>query len=419
MSNPGQIIVVGGGLSAVAVARELAAAGESVCLVGEPAPRPGRGHPVGWYSAWWPGDDRLLAAFGNESVDRLESVWADSGGAFALDRRGQVFVTADPDTANALRVAAGRLAGAGASVREHVSPEWYLPSPASGFQGVPGGIDVFEGTALTTLLPFLSPRTAAAVQVRRAGMVDREGLRRWLAESFAREGGVTVRESPVAVEALDEGHWEVVTPSGDRIRGRAVVVAGRRTRVFADLAGWDLVWDDWTRLVCRLGNAGSLLAPHRPMVASLDQDLLGLPASPFGELPASGLEAPVLAAVGEDLQVQVMLQHRIRAGDVAAVGQRLMAALEDLLPGLARRRGPPGNLTVTAASFALAPDRRPLVGIADRRGGYVVAALSAGVSRVLGAARLAADYLGGRSLGPLAPHLAPARLTLARQFPAG
>ncbi|MEZ4455621.1 MAG: hypothetical protein R2882_03585 [Gemmatimonadales bacterium] len=54
---------------------------------------------------------------------------------------------------------------------------------------------------------------------------------------------------------------------------------------------------------------------------------------------------------------------------------------------------------MTSASFALAPDRSTAgrLTFADRRGGYVVAALSVGCVAGTGCGPPVADYLGGRA----------------------
>ena len=62
-----------------------------------------------------------------------------------------------------------------------------------------------------------------------------------------------------------------------------------------------------------------------------------------------------------------------------------------------------------ACPLPLAPDLRPAIGMADRRGGFVVAGVGMTVGLVLGAADLLAAYLAGAPLPGYAPAFVPGR----------
>src|SRR3990172_5145392 len=48
------------------------------------------------YRNWWPGPDNAMVAFMNRSIELMEILARQSGNVFHLNRRGYLYLTADP-----------------------------------------------------------------------------------------------------------------------------------------------------------------------------------------------------------------------------------------------------------------------------------------------------------------------------------
>lgn len=409
-----QVIVAGSGLAAAAAARSLAAAGLVVTVVEEREPvNAGSATDSAWYSAWWPGGDEALSRFAADGIDRLEAIHRESDAAFEGNRRGQLFVTARPDVASALQNAAGRQAALGfGQLREHAASEWYLPSPNAGFRGVPDGFDLLADGPLRAVFPFLGPNVCLGVQVRRAGWVDARALRRWLLGAVRADGGTIVPDTIAEIGPGSNRAWSVRVGGGSLLGADALVLAGERAPQLARRAGIPGSWLEGHRVIGSLAGGGRILPPGSPMVVALDGTPPLRDRNSTTELPAAaGLAIPsLLATLRGDLRIDTAASPAVRPDQVMRLGQEALDRLALVVPDLATRRGPPGQLSLTSRPLALAPDLRPVVGLADRRGGYLMTGLGGNLAMVLAAADLLAAYLIGAPLPQLAPAFAPSRL---------
>jgi glycine/D-amino acid oxidase-like deaminating enzyme len=146
-----------------------------------------------------------------------------------MNRRGYLYVTADPARVPVLVRAAEEAAALGAgAARVHATPgNDYRPSPPDGFEGVPTGADVITDAAtIRRHFPYLTESTVAVLHARRCGWFSGQQLGMYMLER-AREKGV--RLVPGRVEAVDT--------RGGRVS--AVSVSGRpiETGTFVDAAG--------------------------------------------------------------------------------------------------------------------------------------------------------------------------------------
>ena len=403
------VLIVGSGLPAAAVARAVATAGLRAVLVDEREPvREGGGEGL-WYAPWWPGGEPPIVQLTEAGIDRLEAVYRESGEGFSANRRGRLIVTGRPELARLLRSMAGRQVALGhGPLREHTTTDWYLPSPPDGFRGVPDGCDLLEGAGLRSAFPFLDPGMVLGVHVRRAGWVDARALRRWLIGAIREAGGVVVSEPVRGIEFTGDG-WRITTVSGARLSGPTLVLAGSRVRSLGRLAGFELPWADYTRLVGVLAGGARAIPGSCPMIAA-DLDGWGAvgPAGELGAEAAWGL--PSLLADGDGgLRLEAAMPGVPAAAEVGRLGEALLERLGQAVATLRSYRGPPGGLEVAAYPMPLAPDLRPAIGMADRRGGFVVAGVGMTVGLVLGAADLLAAYLAGAPLPGYAPAFVPGR----------
>ncbi len=401
-----QVVVVGSGLAAIATAHSLVGRQCRVVLIEEREPSTaGPASEVECYRPWWPGDD-VTTRLATRGVDLLEGLQAESGGAFAMNRRGQFVLAAEPEPAIRLRAAAGRYAAAGGGpLREHASADWFLPAPSDGVRGVPGGLDLLEGRALLGVLPCLSQHARLGVMVRRAGWVDGRALRRWLGAAFRAAGG-TVSSDSLSSASFREGEgWTISLASALRLKADGIVLAGSRATALGRRIGLGVDLAPCTRVTAVLAGGATLLGASPPILS-----LLNPPGAEAGS-------PPVIRADGADLRIERLVPGELPVGaDGTSLSEAALGRLAVALPFLRTHRGPPSRLSIALTNPGMGLDRRPVAGVLDRRGCYVVTGLESDVGVVLGAAELVAEYLGGTTLPPVAAAVAPSRLPLPIDF---
>lgn len=470
-SSRAGVVICGAGMAGVAVAYHLAVRrrvrGVVLIDAGEPLElTSSRGTEA--YRCWWPGPDDAMVRLTSRSVDLLEELSAESGGAFALSRRGYLFLTADPERAGALARAAEEVERLGGGpLRRGGSHE---PSPAEGFAGVPGGADLIDDPAeIRRLVPGVTADAVAMLHVRRAGWLDARALGRWL---LARAEAAGVERVRGLVEAVDTagGRVRSVRLAGGRtIATDTVVLApGPGLAAAARLLGLELpvVNEAHGKLVLddRLGavpRGAPLLIWHDPVQLEWSGEerrrltgdptaraLLGrLPPGvhcrprgggrealvlwPYGsvEAPDGGLERPGTPGAGDGdgagdrphpaARTQDDRDRARRAGPGWARFPRFHPLYAEVaLRGLARmlpaaagyRGGAAAAARVDGGWYCKAPDNRPLIGPLPVAGSWVVGALSGfGIMASQGAADLLADHLAGAALPPWAAAFRPDR----------
>src|SRR5205807_1884143 len=102
--------------------------------------------------------------------DLLEESAMKNGNAFRMNRRGYLFVTAEPAEAVRLETAAREVSAFGMGpVRMHLHMGTYTPSTSEGFADRETGADLLLGDEARRAFPYLAADTLAALHVRRAG----------------------------------------------------------------------------------------------------------------------------------------------------------------------------------------------------------------------------------------------------------
>lgn len=401
-----QVVVVGSGLAAIATAHALVGRQCRVVLIEEREPSsPGPGSEVECYRPWWPGDE-VTTRLATRGIDLLEGLQALSGGAFGMNRRGQFVLAAEAEPANRLRAAAGRYAAAGGGpLREHASADWFLPAPSDGLRGVPGGLDLLEGRPLRGVLPYLSEQARLGVIVRRAGWVDGRALRRWLGATFRAGGGSGSADSLGGASFQPGQGWTVSLASGLKLKTDSIVLAGSRAAALGRRIGLVVDLVPWTRVTAVLAGAAPLLGAAPPILSLLN-----------GPDAEDGLP-PEIRADGPDVRIERLVPGELQVGaDGAGLGEAALRRLASVFPFLSTHRGPPDRLTIGLTGVGMGSDRRPVAGVVDRRGCYVLTGLESDVGQVLGAAELVAEYLAGAALPAVAAAVAPGRLPLPIDF---
>jgi glycine/D-amino acid oxidase-like deaminating enzyme len=155
----------------------------------------------------------------NRSIDWMEKLANESGNFFHLNRRGYLYMTADPQKIPDLLQFANTPSKHGAGplrIHDQLSKkDAYRPSPPEGFMDLPTGADLFlDPQIIQNHFPYLPEKVQAALHIRRAGWFSAQQMGMYLLEK-ARSKGVEIhsarvidleiRENKVNTVFLDDG----------------------------------------------------------------------------------------------------------------------------------------------------------------------------------------------------------------------
>lgn len=439
-----EVVICGAGMAGVATAYHLAVRRgvRGVVLIDRGAPlalTSSRGTEA--YRCWWPGPDDAMIRLTSRSVDLLDELAAESADAFAMSRRGYVFLSADPDRAAALAETAERVAsmGGGPLVRSE---------PASALEdGGTEGAELIAGpAAVRRLLPEVTGDAIAMLHVRRAGWLDSGALGRWLLARAAAAGVRVLRDEVTGVEAAGGRIRAVQLAAGSRLgTGSLVLAPGPGLAAAGRLLDLDLpvinephgklilddrlgavprdspllIWNDPVRLDWSDDERARLAADPatRPL---LDELPAGVHCRPRGRR-----EVLVLWSYGGGSSEPAGDASPARVDGEAGAppewsrfprfhplfGEVVLRGLARMLPAVAAYRGRAAEHgRVDGGWYCKTPDNRPMIGPLPVAGVWVVGALSGfGIMSSQAAAELLADHLLGADLPAWAEAFRPGR----------
>ena len=184
---------------------------------------------------FWPGPGDAMVSLMNRSIDIMEELARESNNIFHLSRRGYVYATADPSKIPHFKRVAEESAGLGAGpLRTHTGQRGgppYVPSPESGFEDHPAGVDlILDQTIIRKNFPYLSGNIAAVVHARRCGWFSVQQLGMYLLERAKERGARLLKARVAGVEVIGNG----VKAVRIRSNGSVDTIA---TRNFVNAAG--------------------------------------------------------------------------------------------------------------------------------------------------------------------------------------
>lgn len=429
------VIICGAGIAGISVAYHLSIVYgiKKVLLIDERAPFSlTSDKSTECYRNWWPGPGNAMVSLMNRSIDIIENLAHETGNRMNLNRRGYLFVTADPARIPTFRRVAEEAAALGAGpVRYHAGrPDetTYVPAPARGFEDQPTGSDIITDRALIRRhFPYLSEKTVAAVHPRRCGWLSAQQLGMCMLEQ-AREHGVR----------LLQGRVEGVGVTGNRVNAVRVKDSSGSTtystRNFVNAAGPFLA--DVARMACvhlpvfhelhvKVAFHDSLRVVGRDAPLLIWTDPAHLPWSDeerallaeseetrymLDEFP-SGVHARPEGGADSDV-VLILWTYDVK--NVAPLfpfsfdahyPEIALRGLMVMIPGLEAYAGRLPRLVADGGYYTKTHENRPLIGPLPVRGAWVIGALSGfGLMAACAAGELLAAHLAGSRL----PHYAPA-----------
>lgn len=383
------------------------------------------------YRNWWPGPGDAMVRFMNRSIDILEELAAQSDNYFHLNRRGYVFLTADPAKAELYRISAEESSRLGAGeLRVHrglPDDPPFPPHVPEGYAPELGGADlVLNPAIIRRRFPFITEDALAMLHPRRCGWLSAQQLGMWLLAEAKRRG---VR--------LIEGRVTAVDTTGNRVNGVTVRADGQdhhvQTRVFVnaagplvdkvgDLLGVDIPVFNELHGKVAINDPLGIVPRDAPLMIWSDPVVLPWEDEEREELAASvetrWLTEPFPAGVhfrpegGPGAQTLLLLwTYDIKPQ--AAVwpyhfepeyAEVVVRGLTRMVPGLAAYAGNMGRPYIDGGYYCKTRENRPLIGPLPVEGGYIFGALSGyGIMASQAGADLLAAHIAGSALPDYAP----------------
>ena len=432
MEISADIVICGAGIAGIAAAYHLTVKQgvERVVLVDEREPLTLTSDKSSeCYRNWWPGPGDTMVRFMNRSIDLLEEAADASDNYFNLNRRGYIFLTADPERAHAMEQAAADIARLGAGeLRIHRdSASDYVLSPGEGYDKTLTGADLLlEPALIRRHYPFIDETAVALLHPRRCGWLSAQQLGMYLlGEAKAR--GARLIDGRVTDVTLINGRVQSVQIESQGKPGRIdtnqyVIAAGPLLKQAGAMIGVDLpvfnelhgkisfedplgviprhapltIWNDPVRLVWS-DEERAELAAYDDTRWLVEQFPAGVHLRPEGGPGAQ----TVLAIWTYDVAEQELVFPPWFPEEYAEI---IVRGLVNMAPGLSAYLGKMGRPFIDGGYYCKTRENRPLIGPLPAPGAYIIGALSGyGIMAAMAAGELLAAHVTGGELPEYAP----------------
>ncbi len=392
VSSVADVVIIGAGIAGAATAWSLSerSPGARIVLIDPRPPMSLTSHrPEANYRVWWP--HPAMVQLTQRSLERIDDLRRD-GANIPMDRRGYLFISDIPDTADGLAdIVATHQATKAAQA------------------------EVLDGDSLHRRWPHLGPDVAAAIFIRRAGSLDTVALGRAMLQRAENRGvrfvrgevdgiGVTGgRVTGVAVRTADGP----ISISSDVIVDAAGPFAGNVAR----LAGISLPLETVLRQKVVVHDIAGVIPRDAPFTITLDGRSLPWTTTERTELAADPRTRRLLDPLPPGIHVKpddtggpaaikigwawdpTPVSPVERAAGPPEFPLMVLRGASTVVPGLARYadamtgNGPGPVIGHEGGLYARTPDGRPLIGAAGSGApsGFFLAAALAGFGAMMGA----------------------------------
>jgi sarcosine oxidase, subunit beta len=433
MTATADVVICGAGIAGISAAYYLAVKEEiaNVVLVDERPPLTlTSDKSTECYRNWWPGPGDTMVRFMNRSIDLLEMLADESDNYFGLNRRGYVFLTADPAQAAGYRQSAEEISALGAGpLRVHrPGQSSYVPSPAEGYQGLPEGADLLlDSVLIRRHFPFVAEDVVAMLQPRRCGWLSAQQLGMYLLKQARAHGA---RLIPGRVTGVDCRNNRVIgiqlSPGSDPdyIQTSVFVnAAGPLAKQVGTMLGVELPVFNELHGKVSLNDPLGLVPRDTPLMIWSDPVDLAWSPEERQELAADEetrwLVEPLPAGVhfrpegyGQSPVLLLLWTYDIEVHEPIwppppfdpAYPEIVLRGLARMVPALSAYFGQMGKPWVDGGYYCKTRENRPLIGPLPVDGAYVIGALSGyGIMASQAAGELLAAHVSGGSPPVYAP----------------
>ena len=369
-----------------------------------------------------------MVALMNRSIDLLEQLALQTGNRFNLSRRGYLYLTAESDRIPELQEQAQAISSLGAGpVRIHRPGSQtltYQPASPEGFTSEPPGADlILDRDLLRRHFPYITPKAAAALHVRRAGWFSAQQLGAYLLAQ-AREHGVQLVRATVRQVELSQGRVAAVHLDNDRrIRtDRFVNASGPMLGQVAQMLNIELPVFNELHLKVAFKDFQGVIPRQAPLLIWTDKQVLPwseeerlmlaedpqtawlLEEMPGGvhTRPEGGPDSPVVLMLWEYREKKMQPVWPVPLDPVYP--EVALRGLVSMIPGLQVYFENAQRPFLDGGYYTKTPENRPLIGPLPVEGAYVIGALSGyGLMAAMAAGELLAAYVTGAALPDYAP----------------
>ena len=427
-----EVVICGAGLAGISAAYYLTAKQgfSNVVLIDERPPLTlTSDKSTECYRNWWPGPGDTMVRFMNHSIDLLEQLAGESNNYFSLNRRGYVFLTADPDRVETYRRTAETISALGAGpLRIHEPGQsTYRPAPAEGYRDQPVGADLLLGSELIReQFPFVTEDVQAMLHPRRCGWLSAQQLGMYLLDQARARGaklvngrmtGIGLKGGKIDSVQVDtnDGPRQLHTPVFVNAAGPFVkdvgAMIGVDIPVFNELHG-KIAFNDSQRIMPRDVPLMIWSDPVRlPWSAEERQELAAFEETRWllDEFPAGVHFRP--EGLGPSPVLLVLWTYDIEAQEPVwppvfdeFYPEIVMRGLTRMVPGLSAYLGRMGRPVVDGGYYCKTQENRPLICSLPVEGAFLIGALSGfGVMAGPAAGELLAAHVAGDDLPGYAP----------------
>ncbi len=388
------------------------------------------------YRNWWPGPGDAMVRFMDRSVDLLESLAEESNNRFHLNRRGYVFLTADPNRAEIMQQEAGEIAELGAGPLR-LNEGYEIPA-SDNFSDHPRGADLIrDSRIIRSTFPFIAEDTVALLHARRCGWLSAQQLGMYLLEQ-TRAAGTRLLNAKVTRVTIRSNRIEAIEVQSGTGRsqiktGAFVIAAGpmlaevarlldvnlpvynephgkisfEDTRGIIDRSAPMMIWNDPVFLSWNDAERAELAA-HEDTAWLLEEFPAGLHFRPEGGRGSqtilavwpyhiTSVKSPVWPIRFESEFYEIIMRGLVR-----------------IVPGITTYLDRMGRPIIDGGYYCKTRENRPLICPLPVTGTFVIGALSGfGIM----AAPAAAELLSAQITGSAQPTYAPAFDLLRYQDP--
>ena len=378
------------------------------------------------YRNLWPGPGDAMVGLMNRSIDIMEELAKESSNVFHLNRRGYVYVTADPKRLSYFERFVKETSELGVgSVRYHTGQfggSSYTPHHSTGFNNEPSGVDlIVDSKIIQRHFPYLSKDILAVIHGRRCGWLSVQQLGMYMLER-ARENGVRLIAARLeSIDVVDKKIQAVHLRQGDGMvdisTQQIINAAGPLLKEVGLMMGVDLpVFSElhfkmaFKDTLARVPRNAPMLIWTDPLLLSWSEEERAMLAQseetrPLLEELPSGVHTRPEGGVDSDILLGLWAYHTPPIEPVFPFSvdprypEMVLRGLSVMIPALKAYVERIPKATVDGGYYTKTPENRPLIGKLPVEGAYVIGALSGfGVMAACGAGELVAAHVTGSKL---------------------